>query len=88
MATTTKTPAKATRKPGAKRTPAEKIAEAKAERPPCVCGCGGFPSKRRSRFLPGHDAKYHAGLKRAEREATEKAAPKTSKATKAGKAAA
>lgn len=25
------------------------------ERPPCLCGCGGVPAGRHSRFLPGHD---------------------------------
>lgn len=25
------------------------------DRPPCLCGCGGVPAERRSRFLPGHD---------------------------------
>ena len=28
-----------------------------AGRPPCACGCGGYPKGRHSRFLPGHDAK-------------------------------
>lgn len=26
-----------------------------SERPPCLCGCGGTPAGRNSRFLPGHD---------------------------------
>lgn len=34
------------------------------ERPPCLCGCGGFPRGPKSRFIPGHDAKYHAAQKR------------------------
>lgn len=25
----------------------------------CVCGCGGTPTKRRSRFVPGHDARMY-----------------------------
>lgn len=38
-------------------------AAAKAEREaprttPCECGCGGIPAGRKSRFLPGHDAKH------------------------------
>lgn len=35
------------------------------QRDPCLCGCGGFPMGRKSRFIPGHDARYHAALKRA-----------------------
>jgi hypothetical protein len=34
----------------------------------CLCGCGAFPSKPRSRYLPGHDAKHHAALERAAAE--------------------
>lgn len=37
------------------------------ERAPCLCGCGGFPKGRKSRFVPGHDARYHGALKRAAR---------------------
>lgn len=43
------------------------------ERAPCLCGCGGTPSGKKARFLPGHDARYHAALKRA--AAAEAAAP-------------
>lgn len=25
----------------------------------CECGCGGHPRGKKSRFLPGHDAKAH-----------------------------
>lgn len=50
----------------------------------CQCGCGGFPSKPKSRYLPGHDAKHASALKRAEAEKAA-AAPK---AKRAGKAAA
>lgn len=32
----------------------------KGDRPPCLCGCGGVPSGRKSRFLPGHDARFYA----------------------------
>lgn len=42
------------------------------EREPCLCGCGVYPKGRKSRYLPGHDAKVrrkarsgagdHAGL--------------------------
>ena len=31
--------------------------EAVPNRPPCLCGCGGFPKRKRSRFLQGHDAR-------------------------------
>jgi hypothetical protein len=27
------------------------------DRKPCECGCGGYPKKATSRFLPGHDLK-------------------------------
>lgn len=26
----------------------------------CVCGCGETPVKKRSRFIPGHDARMYA----------------------------
>lgn len=26
---------------------------------PCVCGCGETPEKKRSRFIPGHDARMY-----------------------------
>lgn len=26
----------------------------------CVCGCGQTPIKKRSRFIPGHDARMYA----------------------------
>ena len=35
------------------------------ERAPCLCGCGGFPKGPKSRFIPGHDARYHAAQKKA-----------------------
>ena len=50
------------------------------ERAACLCGCGGFPSKFSSRFLPGHDARYHAALKRAAKEQVEVEAPAKPKA--------
>lgn len=50
-------------------------AEAK-ERDACLCSCGGFPSKRSSRYLPGHDAKHHAALKRAAKEERGEVKPK------------
>ena len=34
-------------------------------RPPCLCGCGGFPKGPTSRFLPGHDARYYSAQKKA-----------------------
>ena len=41
---------------------------AKAERnaprtTPCECGCGGIPAGRKSRFLPGHDAKHYSAIR-------------------------
>lgn len=35
------------------------------ERPECECGCGGTPAGKRSRFLPGHDAKKASAEKAA-----------------------
>lgn len=32
----------------------------------CLCGCGGITQRR---FVPGHDARYHAALKRAAAQA-------------------
>jgi hypothetical protein len=40
------------------------------ERPPCLCGCGGTPKGKKSRFIPGHDARYHAAQKKAAAEAS------------------
>jgi hypothetical protein len=40
-------------------------AEAPAEetpREPCLCGCGQTPARKRSRFMPGHDAQLKARL--------------------------
>ncbi len=78
MTATTGTPASTAQaaEPGATR------AQAK-ERAACLCGCGAFPSKPKSRFLPGHDARYHSALKRA----AEEQAATTPKARR-GKAAA
>lgn len=45
---------------GATGTPADT-----EDRPPCLCGCGEFPKGPKSRFIQGHDARYHAALKRA-----------------------
>lgn len=36
--------------------------------PPCLCGCGGIPTRKRSRFLPGHDAQLKASLYRTIRD--------------------
>lgn len=38
----------------------------RAERPPCLCGCGGYPKGAKARFIPGHDAKYHSAQKKAQ----------------------
>ena len=42
---------------------AKDLAAVKKDRPPCLCGCGGFPSSPKGKYLPGHDAKHHAALK-------------------------
>lgn len=34
-------------------------------RPSCLCGCGGTPSGKKARFIPGHDARYKGMLNRA-----------------------
>lgn len=50
--------------PKAEKAPrTRKVAEPKE----CTCGCGGFT--KGGRFLPGHDAKYHARLAREQAEA-------------------
>jgi hypothetical protein len=36
-----------------------------ADRPPCLCGCGGYPKGKKARFVPGHDARYHSAQKKA-----------------------
>ena len=46
-------------------------AAAKAEREaprttPCECGCGGIPAGRKSRFLPGHDARHYSAQRKTE----------------------
>jgi len=50
-----------------KQTKEEALAIA-AGRPPCLCGCGGYPKGKNARYVPGHDARHHAALKRAEAE--------------------
>lgn len=62
-----------------KTTPA---VEPKVERTPCLCGCGGFPKGSKARFIPGHDARYHAAQKKAAAPA-EKPAPKAEPKAKA-----
>ena len=41
----------------------------------CECGCGGEPKGKKARFLPGHDARYHAMIRRKEIEANGGVAP-------------
>ncbi len=50
-----------------KQTTAEPTPE--PTRAPCLCGCGESPRGKRSRFVPGHDARYHAAQKKAAAEA-------------------
>lgn len=40
--------------------------ESKPDRDPCLCGCGGYPKGAKARFIPGHDARYHAAQKKAQ----------------------
>lgn len=44
----------------------------------CVCGCGQMPLKKRSRFIPGHDARMYALAKaiRAHRAGESEVKPK------------
>lgn len=39
------------------------IADTKNDKRECLCGCGGSPKGKRSRYLPGHDAKHAAARK-------------------------
>lgn len=51
------------------RAAARAAAKAEREAPrttPCECGCGGIPAGRKSRFLPGHDAKHYSAQRAAE----------------------
>ena len=50
-----------------KTTEPETTAEPK--RDPCVCGCGEFPRGKKSRFVAGHDTRYHSAQKKAAAEA-------------------
>lgn len=45
---------------------ARATAKTQPERPPCLCGCGGFPKGPKSRFFPGHDARFHSAQKKAQ----------------------
>ena len=38
-------------------------------RVPCLCGCGDTPKGKKSRFVAGHDARYHSAQKKAAAEA-------------------
>lgn len=51
----------------ARGNPAERVAGGNAPRDwdPCLCGCGEVPKGKKSRFMPGHDAHYHAARKKA-----------------------
>lgn len=52
-------------------TATEATEEAPAPEPqaPCACGCGALPKRKRSKFLPGHDAQLKAALYRTIRSA-------------------
>jgi hypothetical protein len=51
------------------REPVQPKAEEAQDRPPCLCGCGGFPKGKNARYVPGHDARHHAAIKREAAEA-------------------
>lgn len=52
-----------TRKPKvAKATRQPKPQVEKAQPTPCQCGCGSFPSRATSRFMPGHDGRLKGRL--------------------------
>ncbi len=55
-------------KPSAKKR-ATTTSEPAGDREPCLCGCGGFPKGAKARFIPGHDARFHAAQKAAAAEA-------------------
>jgi precorrin-8X/cobalt-precorrin-8 methylmutase len=38
---------------------ATRAATALSNRQPCLCGCGGFPRGKHSRFMPGHDQRIN-----------------------------
>jgi hypothetical protein len=52
----------------AKNTPVP-VTEPIEQREACLCGCGGFPKGPKSRFIPGHDARYHSAQKKAAADA-------------------
>lgn len=39
--------------------PADAPRAPNGDRPPCLCGCGGIPAGRNSRFMPGHDSRVN-----------------------------
>lgn len=45
-------------------TPEAEAEAAPEPAPVCLCGCGGSPKRKRSKFLPGHDAQLKAALYR------------------------
>jgi hypothetical protein len=45
------------------------LVEATAGRAGCLCGCGGFPKGKRSRYVPGHDARHASALRKAGQQA-------------------
>ena len=47
---------------------AEAPAKDETPREPCLCGCGSTPTRKRSRFMPGHDAQLKAALYRTIRD--------------------
>ena len=53
----------------AKIKPTETETTTEPQRDPCMCGCGDTPKGKKSRFVAGHDARYHSAQKKAAAEA-------------------
>lgn len=51
------------REDGGEDHPARRRAHRRPNGPPCECECGGYPKS--GRFMPGHDAKLKASLRKA-----------------------
>ncbi len=47
---------------------ATEAAKTETPREPCLCGCGKTPTRKKSRFMPGHDAQMKAALYRTIRD--------------------
>lgn len=68
-------------------TECERTARAATARATCGCGCGESPKGKKARYLPGHDARFHAARRAAGQEVTYVTpAGKREKAAEAAKA--